>query len=59
MGEIQSNTRDGHNDFSSKVHVLAGTLVLIMSTNTWWFNRSEVLHEPRPHVGHHKNLSTS
>jgi hypothetical protein len=24
-------------DFSPKVHVLVGTLVLIVSTNTWWF----------------------
>jgi hypothetical protein len=25
-------------DFSPKVHVLAGTLVPIVSTNTWWFD---------------------
>jgi hypothetical protein len=24
-------------DFSPKVHVLAGTLVPVVSTNTWWF----------------------
>ena len=24
-------------DFSPEAHVLAGTLVPIMSTNTWWF----------------------
>jgi hypothetical protein len=25
------------NDFSPEVHVLAGTLVPVVSTNTWWF----------------------
>jgi hypothetical protein len=25
-------------DFSPEVHVLAGMLVPIVSTNTWWFN---------------------
>ena len=25
-------------DFSPEVHVLAGTLVPIVSTNTWWFD---------------------
>ena len=24
-------------DFSPEVHMLAGTLVSIVSTNTWWF----------------------
>jgi hypothetical protein len=24
--------------FSPKVHVLAGTLVPVVSTNTWWFS---------------------
>ena len=24
-------------NFSPKVHVLAGTLVPVVSTNTWWF----------------------
>jgi hypothetical protein len=26
------------NDFSPKVHVLVGTLVPVVSTNTWWFD---------------------
>jgi hypothetical protein len=25
-------------DFSFEIHVLAGTLVPIVSTNAWWFN---------------------
>ena len=25
-------------NFSPEVHVLAGRLVLVMSTNTWWFS---------------------
>ena len=46
-------------DFSLEVDVLAGTLVPVVSTNTWWFNDNEVLHEPHPRNGHHKNLPTS
>jgi hypothetical protein len=41
-------TQEAQN-FSSEVHVLAGTLVPIVSTNTWWFDGQEVLHEPYPH----------
>ena len=28
----------GTHDFSPEVHVLTGTLVLVVSTNTWWFD---------------------
>jgi hypothetical protein len=35
---IQLITRDGDNRFSPEVHVLADTLVPIVSTNTWWFS---------------------
>jgi hypothetical protein len=34
LGEYQM-ARD--NQFSPEVHVLAGTLVPVVSTNTWWF----------------------
>ena len=30
-------TGRNHMIFSSEVHVLAGTLVPVVSTNTWWF----------------------
>jgi hypothetical protein len=36
-------------NFSLELHMLAGTLVPVVSTNTWWFGGYEVLHEPRPH----------
>jgi hypothetical protein len=50
-GECQK-ARD--KQFSPKVHVLADTLVLVVSTNTWWFGGEEVLHKPHPH-----NLDTA
>ena len=40
--EYQMNTgryqnREVTHDFSLEVHVLAGTLIPIVSTHTWWF----------------------
>jgi hypothetical protein len=33
----EANGDNETHDFSPEVHVLAGTLVPIVSTNTWWF----------------------
>ena len=37
--ELQENTNGDNktHDFSPEVHVFAGTLVPVVSTNTWWF----------------------
>jgi hypothetical protein len=33
----EANGDNETHDFSPEVHVLAGTLVPVVSTNTWWF----------------------
>ena len=33
----RENANDKRTDFSPEVHVLANTLIPVVSTNTWWF----------------------
>jgi hypothetical protein len=35
--EKSNHTQDENKIFFLEVHVLAGTLVPVVSTNTWWF----------------------
>ena len=46
-------------DFSPEVHMLAGTLVPVVSTNTWWFNGKRCCTNLIHTIGHRKNLPTS
>ena len=46
-------------NFSPEVHVLAGTLVPIVSTNTWWFGGKRCCMNLVHTIRHRKNLPTS
>jgi len=53
---IHKNTKWRHNDFSPKVHLLVGKLVLIVLTGHLVVHKLIGIHEPSPTQGHRKNL---